>query len=122
MAQDRSRYESEVVNEGLVANVELYERQWDPDELVLQVPCSGGVRDLSRTVYEDTVGNPASSTLVNLEGRSSAYIRMLRLTPRKPDEQAYALRSNEDVEMYDLEDEEDEEEAVMGELNGNGSR
>lgn len=37
----------------------------------------------------------------------------------KPDEQAYALRSNEDVEMDDVEDDEVEEEAVLDELDGN---
>jgi hypothetical protein len=39
----------------------------------------------------------------------------------KPDEQAYALRSNEDVEMYDVEDDEVEEEAVLDELDGKGA-
>jgi hypothetical protein len=119
VAQNRSRYEPEVVNKGLVVNVESHERQWEPVELVLQVSCSGVVRDLSRTIYESAVGKLTSSTVVNLEGESSVYIRVLRLTCWKPDEQAYALRSNEDVEMYDLEDEEGEEEAVMDELDGN---
>ena len=39
----------------------------------------------------------------------------------KADEQAYALRSNEDVEMYDVEDDEVEEEVVLDELDGNES-
>lgn len=42
------------------------------------------------------------------------------MTRLKPDEQAYALQSNEDVEMYDLEDDDLEEDAVLDELDGNG--
>jgi len=41
------------------------------------------------------------------------------LTLSKRDEQEYALRANEDIEMYELEDDEEEEEAVMDELDGN---
>lgn len=119
MAQDRRRYEPEVVNEGLVINVEPYERKSGPDELVLQVPFSGVVRELSGAVYKGSVGDAASSPLVNFQGESPRYSTTPRLTPSKPDEQAYALRSNEDVEMFDIEDDEGEEEAVLDELDGN---
>jgi len=110
-----------VVNKGLVVNVEPHERQRGPDELVLQVPRSGVIRDLSGTVYEGTVGDAASGSLVNFKGTLLARVRRLLLTCLKPDEQAYALRSNEDVEMYDVEDDEVEEEAVLDELDGKKS-
>ena len=118
MARDRYRYEPEVVNEGLVTNVESYESKWDPDQLVLQVPHSGIVRELSGAIYKGTVGDAPSSSLVNFQGGSLGYGRRLQLICSKPDEQAYALRSNEDVEMIDLEDDEVEEEAVLDELDG----
>jgi hypothetical protein len=57
-----------VVNEGLVANVEPYGGQGGPDELVLQVFYSGVIRDLPRAVYEGSVGDAASSSLVDFEG------------------------------------------------------
>ena len=107
-----------MVNQGLVVNVEPYERQGDSDELVLQVPRSGVIRELSGSVHEGLVGDAPSGSLVNFEGRSLAYARKPPLTHSKPDEQAYALRSNEDVEMYDVEDDEVEEEAVLDELDG----
>ena len=110
-----------MVNEGLVVNVEPYDRQRGPDELVLQVPHSGGIRNLSGTIYTGSLGNAASSSLVNFKGGSFVYARKSLLTFSKPDEQAYALRSNEDVEMYDVEDDEGEEEAVLDELDGERS-
>ena len=109
-----------MVNQGLVVNVEPYERKGDPDKLVLQVPRSGVVRDLSGAIYEGSVGDTASGSLVNFEGRLLARVGRLLLTRLKPDEQAYALSSNEDVEMYDVEDDEVEEEAVLDELDGKG--
>ena len=122
MAQDRSRYEPEVVNQGLVIDVEPYGRKWNPDELVLQVPRSGGICKLSGPVYEGSVGDASSGSLVDIEGRSLAYVRRPPLTHSKPDEQADALRSNEDVEMRDVEDDEVEEEAVLDELDGRTAR
>jgi len=107
-----------MVNQGLVVNVEPYERERGPDELVLQVPHSGVIRDLSGAVYEGSVGDTASSPLVNFEGRLLACVKRTLLTRSKPDEQAYALRSNEDIEMHDVEDDEVEEEAVLDELDG----
>ena len=118
MAQDRSRHEPEMVIQGLVLNMELYERHGGPDELVLQGPYSGLIRDLSGAVYKSSVGDPASSSLVNFKGGVFSCARGLLLTYLKPDEQAYALRSNEDVEMYDVEDDEVDEEAVLDELDG----
>jgi len=111
-----------MVNEGLVLNVEPYERQGGPDELVLQVPHSGVVRELSGAVYKGSMGDSASSSLVNFKGGVFSCARGLLFTCLKPDEQTYALRSNEDVEMYDVEDDEVEEEAVLDELDGNESR
>ena len=64
------------------------------------------------------MGDAASGSLVNFKGMLFAYARMPLLICSKPDEQAYALRSNEDVEMYDVEDDEVEEEAVLDELGG----
>ena len=89
--------------------------------MVLQVPRSGVIRDLSGAIYEGSVGDTASGSLVDFKGRLLAFVRRLLLTRSKPDEQAYALRSNEDVEMYDVEDDEVEEEAVLDELDGKGS-
>ena len=111
-----------MVNEGLVPNMEPYERDGDPDELVLQVPCPGIIRDLPGAVYKSSVGDSTSSSLVNFKGGAFSCARGLLLTRLKPDEQAYALRSSEDVEMYDIEDDEVEEEAVLDELDGNESR
>jgi len=107
-----------MVNKGLVLNMEPYERHGGPDELVLQVPYSGVIRDLSGAVYESSVGDPAPSSLVNFKGGVLPRAKRLLLIRLKPDEQAYALRSNEDVEMYDVEDDEVEEEAVLDELDG----
>lgn len=67
------------------------------------------------------MGDPTSSSLVNFEGVVSVYARRSLLTCSKPDEQAYALRSNEDVEMYDIEEDEEDEEAVLDELDGKGA-
>jgi len=111
-----------MVNEGLVLNVEPYERHGGPDELVLQVPYSGVIRDLSGAVHESSVGDSAPSSLVNFKGGVLPCAKGSLITRLKPDEQAYALRSNEDVEMYDVEDDEVEEEAVLDELDGNESR
>lgn len=121
MAQDRPRYEPEMVNQGLVVNVEPYERKGGPDELVLQVPRSGVIRDLSGAVYEGSMGDTAPGSLVHFKGRLFVRVRRPLLTCLKPDEQAYALRSNEDIEMYDVEDDEVEEEAVLDELDGKWS-
>ena len=99
--------------------MEPYERQGGPDELVPQVPYSGLIRDLPGTIYKGSVGDATSSPLVNFKGELSSCSRRPLLTRSKPDEQAYALRSNEDVEMYDVEDEVEEEEAVLDELDGN---
>ena len=65
------------------------------------------------------MGDTAPSSLVKFKGGCYARARRLLLTHLKPDEQAYALRSNEDVEMYDVEDDEVDEEAVLDELDGN---
>lgn len=73
MAQDRRRYEPEVVNEGLVIDVEPHEPKWDPDQLVLQVLCSGVVRELPGPVYEGFVGDAASSSLVDFQGESPSH-------------------------------------------------
>jgi len=109
-----------MVNESLVVNVEPYERQGSPDELVFQVPCSRVIRHLSGAVYKGPVGDATSGSLVDFKGGFFSCSRRSLLTCSKPDEQAYALRSNEDVEMYDAEDDEVEEEAVLDELDGNG--
>jgi hypothetical protein len=108
-----------MVNEGLVPNMEPHGRHGGPDELVLQVPYSAVICDLSRAVYKSSLGNSPSSSLVNFKGEIFSCARALPPTRLKPDEKAYALRSNEDVEMYDVEDDEVEEEAVLDELDGN---
>jgi len=85
---------------------------------VLQIPCSAVVRELPRAIYKGSVGDATSSPLVDFKGGLSIYTRRSPLTRLKADEQAYALRSNEDVEMYDAEDDDLEEEAVLDELDG----
>lgn len=86
---------------------------------MFQVPYPGVIRDLSRAIHKSSVGNPTSSSLVKFKGKSCAHARILRLTLSKRDEQEYALRANEDIEMYEVGDDEEEEEAVMDELDGN---
>ena len=68
----------------------------------------------TRALWETLHQVPWSTSKVGLPHCS----RTLQLTSSKPDEQAYALRSNEDVEMYDIEEDEVEEEAVLDELDG----